>query len=122
MRRILSAVALLLVFASPAAAEPRWVTAEPPFGVVKALLPTRLRKAPRRDDGTARVMMACPGTKRPLEKTKNRPASISVAQTGNGPAFAIARMTREAANIMMVKTRWRPWRSPSIRAPATGRT
>src|SRR6478735_5248983 len=56
----------------------------------------RLRKAPRRDDGTARVRIACPGTKRPLANMKKNPASTNVAQTGNGPEFAIVRMTIEA--------------------------
>jgi len=52
----------------------------------------RLRKAPRRDDGTARVTIACPGTNRPLANMKKNPVSVRVAQTGSGPAFVIARM------------------------------
>ena len=68
----------------------------------------RLRNAPRRDDGTASVTIACPGTKRPLAKVKNRPASTSVPHTGSGPAFAIIRMMAHAATTMMVNTRWRP--------------
>src|SRR5882672_535000 len=44
--------------------------------------PLRLMKAPRRDAGTASVMIACPGTNRPLANTKKAPPEISTAQTG----------------------------------------
>ena len=54
----------------------------------------------RRDDGTASVTMAWPGTNRPLANMKNRPAKVRVAHTGNGPALAIARTITEAIRTM----------------------
>ena len=82
-------------------------------GDVRKAVVVRTAKEVRREDGTASVMIAWPGTKRPLAKTKNNPASASVAQGGNGPAFAIARMMTHAISTMIVKTRWRPCRSAS---------
>ena len=38
--------------------------------------------------------------KRPLANTKKHPANINVTHTGNGPAFAIARIMIDAAATM----------------------
>ena len=68
----------------------------------------RLKNAPRREEGTASVTIAWPGTKRPLAKTKKSPDNTSVVQIGNGPAFAIASIMIDAATTIYVNTRCRP--------------
>ena len=83
--------------------------------------PLKLMKAPRRDAGTASVMIACPGTKRPLAKTKNAPPETSTAQTGRRPEFAMNNVTKLAMTTNTVNTRRRPKRSaiaPAVRTVA----
>src|SRR6185436_6674842 len=76
--------------------------------------PLKLMNAPRRDAGTASVMIAWPGTNLPLANTKNKPARTSTAQTGSRPECVMTSVTTEATTTNPEKTRKRPSESASL--------
>src|SRR6266576_2823320 len=95
------------------------VTIQPPMPEVTPIArsraqPLRLMNAPRRDEGTASVMMAWPGTNRPLANTKNAPPEISTAQTGSRPECVMNNVTTDATATRPEKTRKRPNLSASF--------
>src|SRR5207244_11486056 len=95
------------------------VTIQPPRLEVTPIVrsraqPLKLMNAPRREAGTASVMIACPGTNRPLANTKNAPPETNTAQTGIRPECVMNKITMEAMPTRPEKTRKLPRRSASL--------
>lgn len=80
--------------------------------------PLKLMNAPRRDAGTASVIIACPGINRPLANTKNIPACTITTHGGKCPELEIHKVTAQATTTKPVNTRNRP--NESAHLPTTG--
>ncbi|WP_028066118.1 hypothetical protein [Solirubrobacter soli] len=134
MRHLLPAFALLLVLASPAAAEPRWFAADPPFGVADALQADA--SAAMAQDGTVIVARFAPDgalevRERPpggaygpvidLPRVSVAPPADSHLRVLTGPDGTAA-LVFDVGNVRYASVRapGQAWTSPAEAAPAGG--